>query len=130
MVKLGTIKEIETNEDQILAIVDLGNGDQKTCIIYGGAGSLGYPQAGDQCVCVNVGGEFIVTAVFTADSTLENGNVLFFGRDSGGAQVSKITLKNDSSIKLENSAGFISIDDAGQVNINDNFTVDATPAEP
>ena len=120
----GFIKEIETVEGQIIAIVSFGNGDEKTCITYGIAGGLSYPQVGDQCLVSNIGNEWIIEAVFTNDESLLNGEVILFGRDTDGARVSVIHLGNDGAVKISNNEGFIELKADGQANINDNFTVD------
>lgn len=55
----------------------------------------------------------------------ENGEQYLEGRDSDGASVSVLRMKNDGTIRMENNNGFIELAPNGQIDVNGNFTVDA-----
>ena len=133
MGRIGVILEVgndtEGGEDIARVKVDLGGNDVRWAPLYGPPGNASKPVAGDYVALVgHPGGSGVTAVAFAAgdiETQSENGEQYIEGRDSDGAPVSVIHMKNDGTIRMENDNGYIELAPNGQVNINGNFTVDA-----
>jgi hypothetical protein len=121
---IGTIKEITTEDDRIVATVKTGNGREISAVVYGLAGVESYPLIGDWAIVDDSQGRENAVLAIVSDNITAGGETVVFGRDADGNIVSKITCKADGAIRGENDNGFFELGTGGQFNANDNLTVD------
>jgi hypothetical protein len=126
VLKFDRLDESEGKIAEVL--IDVGGGEEITPAHFAPAGIDSQPLPDDLAVTSETPGDDGQTVVGYADITNEGkaepGEVRLYARDASGATVCEIHLKADKSLRMENEEGFFELGADGQVNINNNFTVD------
>ena len=123
--ELGTILSITEEDNQLICEVDFGSDDVEPIAIYGTtAGVNNYPLVGDQVAVSRSDEESFIVAVFGGFDGAANGDCIIYSRDTDGNQKASVAVYSDGSVRMANENGHIDLATNGQVNINDNFTVD------
>ena len=122
MGELGRIKSVSVSDNVITCEVltlenDQGVGPVKTATLYCAPGFNVYPLAGDEVKISYCGGEWVIDAVFMQNS-IDGGETLLFGRDSSGAVVCSLHLKNDGTLSYSNNNGNFILEAGGSFNVN------------
>lgn len=101
---------------------DSGGGDNKTAEHFAPVGDDSHPLIGDYVATTTAAGTGRKTALGYFDPKLEPksdpGEKRIYARDSGGAEVCEVWLKNTGAVSISNANGFILLQADGNVNIN------------
>lgn len=124
MGRIGTIKEVSTSAGQHTVFVEDGPGPGVTATILQSGAVDFQPMRGDRVLYHDTGQEIVVSAIFSEDASSGPGEWLVFSRNASGAVTATLHLKADGEASVVNDAGFFKLTSAGQLNANDNFTVD------
>lgn len=132
MGRIAVVLRVDDNDDLNEKIrdiqIDVGGGELLTVPLLAPSGIDVSPLPGDYAATVDYPGDSgeVAVAFGDPDNSPKSaiGEIRIYGRDSEGVVKCELWLKNDGSIRAENENGFFELGTNGQVNINNNFSVD------
>lgn len=106
--QIGTIKSINTEDNQLTAIVQDGAGVEEEVVVYSAPGVQEYPLVGDTVVYDDAGNDNVLVAVFrqSEQGEVSSGETIVYSRNAGGSIAGSIKLSASGTITMNGGTDF------------------------